>query len=98
MDDLHLDKYPSVADFKSFKDQMVLLMYIITEEGKGEWFSTADILCIMVDVFGEPATKDQVNGVFKREKTWFKSEKQDGEIKRKLLSPAKKHAQGLMTE
>ena len=98
LDDLHLDKYPSVADFKSFKDQMVLLMYIITEEGKGDWFSTADILCIMVDVFGEPATKDQVNGVFKREKTWFKSEKQDGEIKRKLLSPAKKHAQGLMTE
>ena len=71
-------------------------MFIISEEGKGGWFSASDILCIMVDLFGEPATKDQVNGVFKREKPWFKSEKKDGEIKRKLLFPAKEYAKGLM--
>ena len=97
LDQLNLEKYPSVSDIKNFKDQMILLMYIITEEGKGEWFSTADILCVMTDLFGEPATRDQVNGVFKREKIWFKSEKKDGEIKRKLLTPAKEHAKGLMT-
>ncbi len=96
LDELNLDKYPAVGGIKGFKDQMILLMFIISEEGKGEWFSTSDILCIMVDLFGEPATKDQVNGVFKREKTWFKSEKKDGEIKRKLLSPAKEYAKGLM--
>jgi len=76
---------------------MILLMYIMTEEEKGEWFSTSDILFVMTDLFGEPATKDQVNGVFNREKIWFKSEKKDGEIKRKLLSPAKEHAKGLIT-
>ncbi len=97
LDQLNLEKYPSVSDIKNFKDQMILLMFIITEEGKGEWFSTADILCVMTDLFGEPATRDQVNGVFKREKIWFKSEKKDGEIKRKLLTPAKEHAKGLMT-
>ena len=97
LDQLNLEKYPSVSDIKNFKDQMILLMYIITEEGKGEWFSTADILCVMTDLFGEPATRDQVNGVFKREKIWFKSEKKDGETKRKLLTPAKEHAKGLMT-
>ena len=96
LDELNLDKYPAVGGIKGFKDQMILLMFIISEEGKGEWFSASDILCIMVDLFGEPATKDQVNGVFKREKTWFKSEKKDGEIKRKLLSPAKEYAKGLM--
>ena len=98
LDKLNLDKYPSISGIKNFKDQMILLMYIITSEGKGEWFSTADILCVMVDLFGEPATKDQVNGVFNREKTWFKSEKKDGEMKRKLLSPAKQHAEGLIIE
>ena len=98
LDELNLDKYTDVKRIKSFKDQMILLMYIITEEGKGEWFSTADILCVMTDLFGEPATTDQVNGVFKRGKTWFKSEKRDGVIKRKLLSPAKEHAKGLMFE
>lgn len=98
LDELNLGKYPSVGDFKNFKDQMILLMYIITEEGKGEWFSTSDIICIMVDLFGEAVTENQVKGVFRREKTWFKCEKQDGEIKRKLLSPAKQHAKGLMTE
>lgn len=98
LDELNLDKYSDVKNIKNFKDQMILLMYIITEEGKGEWFSTADILCIMTDLFGEPATTDQVNGVFKREKTWFKSEKRDGAKKRKLLSPAKEHAKGLISE
>ena len=54
LDQLNLEKYPSVSDINNFKDQMILLMYIITEEGKGEWFSTADILCVMTDLFGEP--------------------------------------------
>jgi hypothetical protein len=97
LDQLNLEKYPSVSGFKNFKDRMILLMYIMTEEEKGEWFSTSDILFVMTDLFGEPATKDQVNGVFNREKIWFKSEKKDGEIKRKLLSPAKEHAKGLIT-
>lgn len=79
---------------------MMLILYIITNEGKGEWFTTADVLCLMTDIFGESATKDKVNGVFKREKRWFKSENVDGNNKlvhRKLLNEAKSFAQSLGT-
>lgn len=89
LDDLNLEKYPSVKALKNFKEKMLTVLYIITNENKGQWFSTNDVLCLLTDIFGESATKDQISGVFKREKTWFKSEKQkDGskQIKHKLLN------------
>lgn len=97
-DDLNLNRYPEVKLLKDFKEKMMLILYIITNEGKGEWFTTTDVLCLMTDIFGESATKDKVNGVFKREKRWFKSENIDGNNKlvhRKLLNEAKSFAQSL---
>lgn len=100
-DDLNLEQYPEVKSLKDFKEKMMLILYIITNEGKGEWFTTTDVLCLMTDIFGESATKDQVNGVFKREKRWFKSEHVDGNnklVRRKLLNEAKTFAQSLGIE
>ena len=100
-DDLNLEQYPEVKSLKDFKEKMMLILYIITNEGKGEWFTTTDVLCLMTDIFGESATKDQVNGVFKREKRWFKSEHVDGNnklVRRRLLNEAKTFAQSLGIE
>ena len=100
-DDLNLEKYPEVKYFKDFKEKMMLILYIITNEGKGEWFTTRDVLCLMTDIFGESATKDQVNGVFNRNKRWFKSEHVEGNdksVRRKLLNEAKLFAQSLRIE
>ena len=100
-DDLNLDKYPEVKLRKDFKEKMILILYIVTNEGKGEWFTTADVLCLMMDIFGESATKDQVEGVFKREKRWFKCENIEGSkrlVHRKLLNDAKSFAQSLGVE
>lgn len=76
----------------------MLILYIVTNEGNGEWFTTADVLCLMTDIFGEAATNKQVDGVFRREKRWFKSENFDGNKKlvhRKLLNEGKAYAQSL---
>lgn len=98
-DDLNLSKYPNVKLLKNFKEKMMLVLYIITNEKKGEWFTTDDVLCLLTDVFGEAATKDQVNGVFRREKMWFKPERIDGNnIKRKLLNQGIDFAKSLTTE
>lgn len=89
VDELNLSNYPDIKSLKEFKEKMVLMLYIITNEKKGEWYTTNDVLCIMTDIFGEAATKNQVNGVFNREKLWFKSENVDGnrkEVKHKLLN------------
>ncbi|MEA4875636.1 hypothetical protein [Anaerorhabdus sp.] len=100
-DDLNLNKYPEVKTLKDFKEKMMLILYIFTVEGKGEWFTTSDILCIMTDLFGESATKDQINGVFTRERLWFKSEKVEGNskvIKRKLLNKGLDFAKSLVID
>lgn len=100
-DELNLSSYPLIKSLKDFKEKMMFILYIIINEGKGEWFTTEDVLCLMTNIFGESATKDQVNGVFKREKRWFKSENVDGNNKlvhRKLLTEAKVFAQSLETE
>ena len=97
-DDLNLRQYPEIKSLKDFKEKMMLILYIITNEGKGEWFTTADVLCLMTDIFGEAATYKQVEGVFRREKRWFKSENIEGNNKlvhRKLLNEAKSYAQAL---
>ena len=97
-DDLNLSQYPEIKSFKDFKEKMMLILYIITNEGKGEWFTTSDVLCLMTDIFGESATKKQVDGVFIREKRWFKCENIEGSNKlvhRKLLNEGKSFAQSL---
>lgn len=101
IDELNLDSYPSIKTLSKFKEKMMLILYIITNEGKGEWFNTADVLCLMTDVFGEASTKDQVNGVFKREKLWFKEENIDGsmrDVRRKLLNRGMEYACSLMSQ
>ena len=100
-DELNLDKYPEVKKFKDFKEKMMIILYIITKEEKGEWFTVSDVLCLMTDIFGEAATADQVNGVFRREKLWFKTEHMEGngkEVKRKLLNKGIEYAESLTVD
>ena len=98
LDDLNLSNYPDVKTLKDFKEKMMLILYIVTNENQGEWFTTADVLCLMTDIFGESATERQVKGVFERETQWFKSEHPEGNkkiVQRKLLNGAKQFAQSL---
>lgn len=99
IDELNLASYPSIKSLKDFKEKMMLVLYIVTSENKGESFTTDDVLCLLTDKFGESATKDQVNGVFKREKTWFKTERVHANskaIKRKLLNQGIDFAKALI--
>lgn len=95
---MNLTSYPSVKDLKDFKAKMMLVLYIVTKEQKGEWFTTDDVLYLLTDIFGEAATKDQVNGVFGREKLWFKVEKEGNRTKRKLLNQGIDFAESLTTQ
>ncbi|MBQ9610563.1 MAG: hypothetical protein IJV15_14115 [Lachnospiraceae bacterium] len=100
-DDLKLNKYPELKAFGKFKDKMILTMYICTIEGIGDYFSVYDIECLMVDIMGFSVTRGQINGVFKNNKTWFKSEDDENNPKvkkRKLLQGGKDYAQLLIDE
>lgn len=100
LDELNLSRYPEVKSFKDFKEKMMMVLYIITAEGVGEWFTTKDVMFLLSDIFGESVTKDQVNGVFGREKLWFKVEKVEGnkrDSKRKLLNAGIDYAKSLIS-
>jgi DNA-binding MarR family transcriptional regulator len=99
VDDINLKNYPEIKSYDAFKDQMLLIMYIIVNESKGVSFSAQDIECIMTDILGLPATINQINGIFTRNKTWFKDEEDPNNlkaVKHKLLQGGKDYAMGLI--
>ncbi len=98
-DDFNLIKYPEIKLQDSFKKQMILTLYIVSNEGHGDAFSTADVQCLMTDKLGLHTTIDKINGVFKREKKWFTpiaDETRKGCIKHRLLEGAKDFAKTII--
>lgn len=98
-DDLNLNKYPEIKSMKNFKDQMMLVMYICASENKGEAFTAQDIECLMSDILGLPARNTQVQGVFRRNKIWFKDEDDPNNpkmVKHVLLQCGKDYVKGII--
>ena len=100
-DDLNTRNYPAVKSLSGAKEQIIMAMYIVTNEGKGEWFTVEDIIHLLINVFEVSADKDKVNGVFKRNKGMFASEQDPANkkaLRKKLLSGAKDFAISIMQD
>ncbi|EIS4902945.1 hypothetical protein L0903_002893 [Listeria innocua] len=100
-DDFKQDRYTEIKNQSTFKKQMILAMYIVTCEKKGEKFSVADVEHIMIHVLGLNATKKQISGVFSRNRDWFHSEVDSNNKKAssyKLLQGAKDFAQEIIED
>lgn len=100
-DDLNLAAYPEVKSLSPGKEQVIIAMYIVTNENKGEWFTVDDVIYLLTNIFEIPANVDNVNGVFKRNKSWFTSKQDDNNKKayqRKLLTGAKDFAKRLISK
>ena len=100
-EELNIDKYPKVKDLKTFKEKMILAMYIITSEKKGEYFYVSDLVYILSDIFGEKVTLKQVSGVFQRETDWFNKitdETNKKAQKYKMLNKAITFAEKIVTD
>ena len=100
-DDLNIKNYPAVKSLPGSKEQVIMAMYIVTNEGKGEWFTVEDVIYLLVNVFEVSADNDKVNGVFKRNKSMFASEKDSinkKALRRKLLSGAKEFAVSIINK
>lgn len=98
-DELNLSKYPEIKSFSSFKDQMMLIMYICSTENIGNAFTAQDIECLLTDILGLHATNNQVQGIFKRNKMWFKDEVDPNNpkmVKHVLLEGGKDYAKGII--
>lgn len=100
-DDLNIKNYPAVKSLPGSKEQVIMAMYIVTNEGKGEWFTVEDVIYLLVNVFEVSADNGKVNGVFRRNKSMFTSEKDSinkKALRRKLLSGAKEFAVSIINK
>lgn len=100
-EELNLNAYPSLKDLSLGKDRVVMIMYILTNENKGEWFTVSDVVDLFTNVFEISATKDMVSGVIKRNRKWFNSKQDDNNKKAsqyKLLAEAKDYAKSLISK
>lgn len=98
-DNFNLKNYPEIKLQDSFKKQMILTLYIVSNEGHGDAFSATDVQCLMTEKLGLHTTIDQINGVFKREKKWFTpiiDETRKGSKKYRLLEGAKDFAKTII--
>lgn len=98
-DDLNLKKYPAIKSLSGSKEQVVMAMFVVMNENKGEWFTVDDLMYLLVNVFEVSTTIDKINGVFKHHKSWFTSEQDENNKRahrRKLLGAAKDFAQSLI--
>lgn len=98
-DDLNLKQYPSVKSLLGTKERVILAMFIVTNEGKGEWFTADDVSYILENIFETTVNTKSVNGVFDRNKSLFACEHDPDNkkaIRRKLLSAAKDYAKAII--
>ena len=98
-DELNLTNYPKVKDQKAAINQLVLALYIITKENKGEWFSYIDIEYIYTHIFEIPFNINTVRSAMNNHKSWFVSSVDDTNKKAskyKLLNGAKDIAESII--
>lgn len=96
-DDLNLKNYPSIKELSNAKEKVILIMYIVSKEGKGEWFTVTDIEYLLTHIFDMPLF--DVNNVFKRNKSLFLCETDENNrklIRRRLLMGGKEIAEELI--
>ncbi|MBP5695311.1 MAG: hypothetical protein J6X11_01540 [Treponema sp.] len=100
-DDLNLSKYPSVKDLDSPKKQIIMTMYIVTNENKGEWFLATDIEFILINVLNIHITLKQIQNLFDRNKNLFakrQSESNKKAFEYRLLSGASDFAMKIIDD
>lgn len=100
-EDLNLDNYPEIKKLKTFKEKMMLVMYIFAKENKGEYFTINDIIYVMINIFGEKVTIEQPKGVLRREVMWFnkiKDEENKKSFKYKMLNKGEAFVENILSE
>lgn len=100
-DDLNIKNYPKVKDQKGAINQLILALYIVTNENKGEWFTFIDIEYLFNQIFEIPFNVSTIKNAINAHKSWFTSATDDKNKKAnkyKLLSGAKDEVEKLIQE
>lgn len=62
---MQLEKYPDFSKLNSTKEKIMLIMYILKDIEKGEYFTINELTYIVSNIFNERLTLDAIKGVFK---------------------------------
>ena len=100
-DDLNLAAYPEVKSLSPGKEQVIMAMYIVTCENKGEWFNVDDVLYLLTYIFEVHTTAKSIGSVFDKNKSLFTTHQDPNNkraLQRKLLSGSKDFALGIIED
>ena len=64
---MNLEQYPEFSKLKSSKDKIMLIMYIMKEIDKGEYFTITELEYIISKIFNDKLSTDTIKGVFKNQ-------------------------------
>jgi len=64
---MNLEQYPEFSKLKSSKDKIMLIMYIMKEIDKGEYFTITELEYIISQIFNDKLSTDTIKGVFKNQ-------------------------------
>lgn len=64
---MKLEQYPEFSKLKSSKDKIMLIMYIMKEIDKGEYFTITELEYIISQIFNDKLSTDTIKGVFKNQ-------------------------------
>lgn len=98
-DDLNIKNYPKVKDQKGAINQLILALYIVTNENKGEWFTFIDIEYLFNHIYEIPFNVNTIKNAINAHKSWFAfstDDKNKKANKYKLLSGAKDEVEKLI--
>ena len=62
---MKLDRYPDISKLKYTKEKVMLVMYIMKDIRKGEYFTVNDLKYIISNIFNDRISDDSIKGVFK---------------------------------
>lgn len=81
---MNLEKYPDFYKLKNSKEKIMLIMYIMKDIDKGEYFTINDLKYIISNIFNDKLTDDAIKGVFKNKSTAKYFDKRNVENNKKI--------------
>ena len=66
---MNLEKYPDFHKLKNSKEKIMLIMFILKDINKGEYFTINDLKYIISNIFNDKLSDDAIKGVFKNRST-----------------------------
>ncbi|MBN1431759.1 MAG: hypothetical protein JW931_03205 [Methanomicrobiaceae archaeon] len=98
LDGLHLENYCDISSLEKTNEQILVMIYLYTNEGKGEFFSYNDIVSVLKIKFRISITQRKVRYFFDNAGAKFDKKIENGKAYYKIMASGIKEAQKIIAD